>query len=230
MNLGTWFGTTVYKVYILWLSVTIQFLNLSKSLHHNLLQNIQQQSQAIPHRFPWFPNQTAASAGPTAPGQPNFQIPDFIKHAAQQQLAAQQAIKVSFVLDIETISKYYYRCVMSSWVPFTTYPCPGWKSHNQGVSVQTEIMKLAKHQTERNDGAIMLHIRPSSALKLALFQLVHRLVIYLILTNLILEYGTGRASKQFGLPESTARGFRDKLIKMLQVSSTPFSKSWYQLL
>ena len=32
-----------------------------------------------------------------------------------------------------------------------------------------------------------------------------------------LEYGTGRASKQFGLPESTARGFRDKLIKMLQV-------------
>ena len=33
----------------------------------------------------------------------------------------------------------------------------------------------------------------------------------------ISEYGTGRASKQFGLPESTARGFRDKLIKMLQV-------------
>ena len=33
-----------------------------------------------------------------------------------------------------------------------------------------------------------------------------------------LEYGTGRASKQFGLPESTARGFRDKLIKMLQVT------------
>ena len=43
--------------------------------------------------------------------------------------------------------------------------------------------------------------------------------------QLFLEYGTGRASKQFGLPESTARGFRDKLIKLLQVSSTPFSKS-----
>ena len=33
----------------------------------------------------------------------------------------------------------------------------------------------------------------------------------------LLEYGTGKASKQFALPESTARGFRDKLMKILQV-------------
>ena len=48
--------------------------------------------------------------------------------------------------------------------------------------------------------------------------------------KILLEYGTGRASKQFGLPESTARGFRDKLIKMLQVSKKkPFFGKIFKL-
>ena len=47
--------------------------------------------------------------------------------------------------------------------------------------------------------------------------------------KILLEYGTGRASKQFGLPESTARGFRDKLIKMLQVIKKNFLKKIFKL-
>ena len=76
-------------------------MNRSKSLHHNLLSQAaaavqQTQQSSLPHRqFPWFPqgHQTPPSTNPT------FQIPDFIKHAAQQQLVQQAAqIKVLFLV------------------------------------------------------------------------------------------------------------------------------------
>ena len=76
----------------------------------------------------------------------------------------------------------------------------------------------------RNAGETMHLIRRNSALKLVHFLSVGKTKILIEKklenfdkTIINLEYGTGRASKQFGLPESTARGFRDKLIKMLQV-------------
>lgn len=169
------------------------------SLHHSLLQAGQQSALAsgttnralgaagVPgwlgntglnaSGLPWFAQH--AHREQPQPALP-FQIPDFIKHAAQQHLAAQQVAQL----------KLRNEHAMANY-------------SSSSLSKEKSKRELSEGDTpngKKRRGNYASYT-PQQRIEIGVFSI---------------EYGTGRASKQFGLPESTARGFRDKLIKMLQ--------------
>lgn len=142
--------------------------------------------------MPWFPpapnpRSHEALAGATT-NLPPFQVSEFIKQAAQQQLQAQ-------------LKQHDQSTAL---VPRTAENMQKAPVKRQMISEMAMEMPDTPNGKKRRGN--YASYTPQQRIEIGAYSI---------------ECGTGKASKHFGLPESTARGFRDKLIKFIQDNNEP---------
>ncbi|CAG5083208.1 Oidioi.mRNA.OKI2018_I69.PAR.g10310.t1.cds [Oikopleura dioica] len=156
--------------------------------------------QGLPNggRVPFLPGIPGLSSSwegfnPLAQGASNAHRPFHVQHFLKQAAAAQQQLQRKLA---ETSShlKSPPRSSTSSFPEIPSLPAP----FRAGLSADLDTPNGKKRRGN------YASYTPQQRIEIGAFSI---------------EYGTGKASKQFALPESTARGFRDKLMKILQDGS-----------